>query len=220
MLYYNKIVLQTLSHRQDLICTFMDLHTFLDILGRNKHFSSAPRQQISKNFFILWLLGHDRLLTTTRQTFSASTPTQKPSHDLQRYSFLSFCLDCAQQARSGRYIGKRACVFHEITLLRFFFITITRKSSAQTRFEEKLHFHTCAFKTSHFFKLSFFDKNVRHFLAHTQNNFKISLTYLHRWTPKILHYLCKTPQPLTFNLRCNRKHTCTINFSGPALRKQ
>jgi len=46
----------------------MDLHTFLDIPGKNKHLSSAPRQQISKFFLfyesqatIVLQLPHDKL---------------------------------------------------------------------------------------------------------------------------------------------------------------
>ena len=65
------------SHADRNQYTFMDLHTVLDILGINKHFSSAPRQQISKYFFILLFLGRDRFSTTTWQTFSASTTHTK-----------------------------------------------------------------------------------------------------------------------------------------------
>jgi len=223
------------SHTDRNHYTFMDLHTFLDISGRNKHFSSAPRQQISNYFLfydsratIAFQLPHDKpsiiLKTNTIKHYSSTiirlitgsmVVSPKISHNKSlwprydnskrrkfhcilrspqclhnwptfsasiahtpnnsRFRPLAFPEGFVLIARTANAIGtvhREACLrLSWLTVSRtnssaqcwhyfivIFFIIITHNISAPTHLEKKLHFHTCAFKTSHFFKLSFLIK--------------------------------------------------------------
>ena len=76
MQHYSKIVLQALSHRQELI----HLYGFTHIFGyprKKQAFIICTTSTDKQIFFILWVSSHYRFATPTRQTFLAPTAHTK-----------------------------------------------------------------------------------------------------------------------------------------------